>query len=869
MKSKIMSIKGLVLFGWLMALSLTFGACSDDDVESLQAEYGYAQFKLFKSGSYLKSSAIESNRLQYLGEAEKMKIVLLNNQDGSEVTQTVSLRAMGGHPELGLRSDKLKLMAGDYAVVGFFLYKAEGQELKPIFSGEPEEKTVLGVTKGGLTVQDIVVKVVERGSASFSLKKNIVAEAKAAANADKYQFSQVRYATLYLENQFNKAKKTLGYLPFSYQQMYNDEGVLTGVAKSDSILSLKAGQYKVLSYTLYDANKRTLDADMLLDETLFEVKDNAHTGVDVAVNIHRSAAYIQDYLALRQIWEALDGPNWSYEDQQFPVGTNWDFNKEIDLWGQQPGVGLNAKGRVAVLNLGSFGARGKVPAAIGQLTELTVLTLGTHSDPVGGNMPEQWEGEVSPAQKLAWRNDYYNRFIKKDVKASFSEPLRFGFELMGDNTPAEAPANGMPSISTKDVVTGTLTNGITGVSSEISKLTKLQQLFIANGKFSDFDPGTDFSLMIDLTDVELYNCPSMTALPAALFTMPNIELLNLANNPQVPAAAFEAGLDQLAQSPTAAKLQILYLRNNRLTTLPGSIRNFKKLGKLDCAYNELVRIPAFGKEINLVQLNMDHNQITEIPTIDGYYCGYEDVETFSFAHNKLTVFPDIFNARSMFTMESVDFSFNEISSIEGGDSYNGIRVTTLVLAGNRLSAFPAEFASSNSTIKMLNLRGNGMKTFPKGVLSGENSFFLESLDLTFNELTELPSDFNAVTLPYLYGIDLSHNRFDHIPRGPLNVSRLTVFAFRNQRDADGLRIMRQWPKGISTCPSLRALYLGGNDLRKVDDTISPNIYMFEIKDNPNISIDISNVCPYIRAGYYNLIYDRTQDIRGCDYLDLI
>jgi hypothetical protein len=28
------------------------------------------------------------------------------------------------------------------------------------------------------------------------------------------------------------------------------------------------------------------------------------------------------------------------------------------------------------------------------------------------------------------------------------------------------------------------------------------------------------------------------------------------------------------------------------------------------------------------------------------------------------------------------------------------------------------------------------------------------------------------------------------------------------------------------------------------------------------------VCDYIAAGYYLLIYDKTQDIRGCDYLDL-
>ena len=31
---------------------------------------------------------------------------------------------------------------------------------------------------------------------------------------------------------------------------------------------------------------------------------------------------------------------------------------------------------------------------------------------------------------------------------------------------------------------------------------------------------------------------------------------------------------------------------------------------------------------------------------------------------------------------------------------------------------------------------------------------------------------------------------------------------------------------------------------------------------------MSAVCPYIKAGQYTLIYDKSQDIRGCDALDL-
>ena len=54
------------------------------------------------------------------------------------------------------------------------------------------------------------------------------------------------------------------------------------------------------------------------------------------------------------------------------------------MWGNQPGVSLDNKGRVISLSLEGFGAKGRVPDAIGQLTELRVLSLGSHNEKLGG-----------------------------------------------------------------------------------------------------------------------------------------------------------------------------------------------------------------------------------------------------------------------------------------------------------------------------------------------------------------------------------------------------------------------------------------------------------------------------------------------------
>lgn len=81
----------------------------------------------------------------------KNEIVLINQEDGTEIVQTVGLEAMGDDSEFGLRSDKLQLMAGTYQIIGFYLYKADGttQDLKQILSGEPDKKTILTVVMVG------------------------------------------------------------------------------------------------------------------------------------------------------------------------------------------------------------------------------------------------------------------------------------------------------------------------------------------------------------------------------------------------------------------------------------------------------------------------------------------------------------------------------------------------------------------------------------------------------------------------------------------------------------------------------------------------------------------------------------------------
>jgi len=883
MKTEILFIRMFVLSCILFILGFTVGSCSDDDDAVLQAGYGYAQFKLYKSGlAETKKTRASTNELNYLRDAQKMKIVLINQDDGTEVVQTVGLEAMGDDSEFGLRSEKLQLMAGTYQIVGFYLFKADGtaQELKQILSGEPYEKTIITVINGGLAVQDIHVKVVNRGIVKFTVTKNFLPSTRATLGED-YLFSDIKYINVTVQEQFTKKDTTFSNVSVEYTEKLDGNGTKISVAVSDSLFRLPAGKYKVKNYTTIKKNKSSLEYGEV-NGADFEVSDNVTTEVKIPVNFSKTTGSIKDYLILKEIWEALKGPaipeknqkGWSYSGVTYPLGTNWDFNKDIDLWGEQPGVGLDEKGRVIGLTIGAFGPEGDIPASLGELTELRTLSLGNHSEQVGDNIIEKTIGtELTEVQKNSVRNDFYNKFVKKDMASYFSEPIQAALKWQKEGIPSRFSQADVKSEasrpSLKDVPVNRLTNGIHRIPASIGNLENLQYLYIANGKFEGFEPGTNLSKLENLTDLEIYNCPSMKKLPEELQQLPNLQSFNLASNPNL--GDFHEDLGEFVASENISKtLQIFYLTYNNLTVLP-DMSMVKKLGKLDCAYNKIKKIEkAFGSDVVLVQLSMDYNQIEELPRDgSGSFCGYADVESFSFAHNKLKKFPNIFSSQSIYVMSSVNFSFNEIDGFEGEEdgTFKGVNANTIALGGNKLKKFPDILFKTNSQVSVLGLNGNGIEEIPKGTFSASKySYMMKTLDLTYNKLSKLPDDFNGKNMPFLYGVDISNNRFTEVPTGPMDAATLTVYAVRSQRDENGNRLLRKWPSNISLCPSLRQFCIGGNDLRKITDTISPYVIVFEIKDNPNISLNLSNVCNMIKAGAYLLIYDPEQDIRGCDYL---
>jgi Leucine-rich repeat (LRR) protein len=856
----------------LFAVLLFAGCAKQEMADNREHDYGYVQFKLYKEASYVDTKAIVP-QLQYLSDATKIMVMLQFGND--EITQTLTLSASNSEAaEFGLRSEKLQLIAGEYHIKAFTLYDKLDKEL--YMGGESGSFTVV---PGGLVSHDVLADVVERGKVRFHLTKDFRPETKAAVR--EYTFDEIAYVDLTVKDS-DGVTTSFKKLPSKFSVHFDEtddveDGYQTSSCVCDTLVSLKAGSYVTVAYTVYDSSKSLLEVSTDVTPETFTVVDNKTVDANVPVVLNESDEYIKDYAALKEIWEALDGENWYYQGDEWNVGSNWDFNKDIDLWGAQPGVKLHSNGRVALISLSGFGFEGHMPAAIGQFTELVELYLGNHGEAKSlPNDPTLMSG-MDDSNRISRHKEYLRR---THTLTQFSEPIARGlkehgisipeismYDTMSEDQIIDRRTGDMRIKPMDDALPGYRTNGLKSLPEEIGNLKNLQTFFIANGDLESLPESV--ANLTNVTDLEIYNCRLMTKFPSVINQLPNLASANLSANPQW--TDIDEGLREFALSPAGESIQILYLNECSLTLLPKEINNMKKIGMLSVASNKISKIESAFPDISFTKLFLDNNQITEIPHFVNesgkrMFFRIEDVETFSCSYNKIKLFPDVFDANSLYGMASVDFSYNEIEGFENADNgtNQGIYVQTLSLANNpKLGKYPKILSDTGSKVDYIILRGCNIDEIPEGSFSGENVKYLMSLDLSYNKLTDLPREFHAAHVPYFYGLDISYNRFSHFPFEPFDCASLTMMAIRGQRDENGERCLKEWPTGVYNHTGLRALYIGSNDLGKIDDTISYLIYYLDISDNPNIVFDASDICYHWQNGVYFLLYDKTQDIRNC------
>lgn len=841
----------------LLSSVLLFTGCTDEAEPVSEPGYGYVQFHLFKKGSYTKAG----DKLEYLRDAAKIRVTL-RSQDNDIITPVAVVEAVDKNlSEWGLQTAKIRLIAGKYTMTAYEIY--DGLD-NSVLVGSPSETVVLDVKPNGIVSEDIALNVVDRGWAKFRLVKDlseIVGTKAGKDGADEHPFYGIQSVDLTVKNKNTGEITEITNIEVTHKfvdgEKAADPDYISGICVSDTLVALKGGTYTVTKFrTYFDYFRKVYETSTNVAENEFVVKDNQETDADVPVTLHTTSGHVQDALALREIWEALDGPNWRIK---------WEFNCDVDAWTANTGVQILGNGRVASLDLTGTGAKGAMPAAIAKLTELRKLTLGTigYNAAAGGTT-------VTTGRKLTYftpedhEADRRLTIGTRDPRSRFSKELQQSFEIAGDpvkpgvkSLSERMPVMYKPEVNATDIVS---------LPDEINQLKNLEHITIAFSPIKTFP--ADMSGLTALTDVEIFACTELTEFPKGLATCPKLTSLTYSFNVNTAVSSMEEGISAINNGPASKTIQLLYFHNQRIDNMP-DLSNIPRLSVLVIQGCGLKSFTApFSKDQFFVQFMASDNELTSLPRDEkGNFLAYNaETEEVNFSGNKFTELPDIFDAKSAYQVGTVDFSKNQIASVEHGDAYRGIKAATFDISYNKLKELPVQlFGTSSSSISYLKIDGNGMEKISKEAIEGKYTYRTTTISMAYNKLKSLPDEFDSLTFPYLSGIDMSYNRFDYFPYTAVNNQYLSVFIFRHQRDADGDRCMRTWPAGIGQAlAGLRALYLGSNDIRVVTDELSYMIYNLDIQDNPNISIDVSAVCSYIKSGWFNLMYSPGQDIRGCD-----
>ena len=854
-------------------------ACSDEDELTTQEQsYGYIQVSLRKAST---RSVVEGSTLDYLYDAKKIKLSLRTG--GKTIEQTLNLYAPSQEgAELGLTSENLKLMPGDYSLLSYAIYGEyrSGDMPDVLQVCVPEEPTTITVRGGELTRQELCVEAKRYGSFSTTLLR-VEPETRAEAiYSDIFNFADIDSVQIV----YHRTENGIDYR--------GDVGVKAIRMDSDRPMfrtedvQLQEGEYTITFYQLFNKRREFMYAQDV--RIPFHIAHHEKTNTEVGVELKMTDG-IRDGIALKQIWSAMDGRNWSWHEADGNGGSNWVFTmadgspRPISAWTNQLGVRV-VNGRVVSLNLGSFNPMGIVPDAIGQLSALESLYLGMHTDEVYYQLEgigrtrysmNPWEmalktqtqtqTQTQTRMDIARERTYIRRMAQWSAASARTSRIQYKQEASPIKR-LETTQYAEEKPSTYGQNTSDPANRITGISPEIGKLQNLNTLYIANTLIKSLP--LELQNLKQLTDLELYNNPLEDVDGEIFRNMKELVLVNFDSFYRMNETQLQAMLDKLCTY--CPKVQLLYLNRMGLTHLPDQLKNLTDLRLLDASFNKIARLQSL-KPMAPIQVMLNYNELTDIPAD---FINVADLELFSATDNKLREFPAVLsNLDTSYTIEEVDLTGNRMHGFQSG--FKGIRVEKLKVGYNHLgrastdnykSEFPREFSETGSEINYFVIAGNNIDSIPNAAV--ENIKYLQAFDISINNLRYLPGYMDGKHFPYLTGLDCSHNQFRGFPSNVLNVPSLSQLLiseqgyYRDQEETQWVKTMTDWPEYLHLHGSLTNLDMSGNDFRNVVN-FPTNLTTLNVRGNPNIRMVIPQWIVYkMEQGLFVLNYDEDQDIKA-------
>ena len=186
----------------------------------------------------------------------------------------------------------------------------------------------------------------------------------------------------------------------------------------------------------------------------------------------------------------------------------------------------------------------------------------------------------------------------------------------------------------------------------------------------------------------------------------------------------------------------LDLSNKYLSSLPGSVGNFKELINLNLFGNKLTSLPEFIGFVNLKILNLSYNQLTRLPNNVGdlfslrrlFLCG-----------NKLKSLPN--DIGNLLNLNTLGLNENQLVSLPDAIG-NLIDLTTIHLAHNQLTSLPNEIANLVN-LRSLYLQSNKLTSLPESFSNLSNLFYLDLNDNPLVDLSVIQNLENLETVNFL------------------------------------------------------------------------------------------------------------------------
>ncbi|KAL6071503.1 Patatin [Balamuthia mandrillaris] len=389
--------------------------------------------------------------------------------------------------------------------------------------------------------------------------------------------------------------------------------------------------------------------------------------------------------------------------------------------------------------------------------------------------------------------------------------------------------------------------------------------------------------------LEIIRCEKnrLTAVPAGIGQLPALLELNLSHNalilpfsisspastssipttssnassevsspPSLPLPSLNTTAAAVASLPTLSSYSSLTKKQSLFTSL-----NLISLTKLNLSYNRITGLPYIGRLRCLKEFNVSHNQLTALPP---GMSKLTSLTTLNASYNNIEIFP--YDLYLLSAVVLIDLSHNRIAKIE-------IVEDTPNFSARQQHSGPSPLQDCDTNIPEISSLPSAEEkaSDPTSSLSSRSPFWkfvkhrrfsnrLQTLDLSFNELTRIPLEFAFFrSLEYL---DCSFNAISHIapeifsslplPSPSLTLPQQTEKTYCSSSEDEGEEESEAFsPSSFSTpssfviiFPSLLKWNLAHNQLRMIpseihDNAVLPNIRELNLSDNTLISVPSS------------------------------